>query len=86
MDEQLAAALQALFAANIGLSVDLYGMLCIYQLENGNCSIYTNIVSVNHPELSCNADDLPVEEAVKLFIEKRHELKLGYDHEKGAKK
>lgn len=71
--------MRALLLLRTGADVDLFGMLLIGQLENGR--FYVRTADGVGNELSI-VDDIPLEEALQLFLRLRRERQLGFDIER----
>jgi len=64
----------------VGFEVNLFDMLCIYQLEDSRW-----VVALENDKSPLDFDENifnELEEAVDFFLDKRTEMKLGYDFEK----
>ena len=71
-----------LLRLGMGHGIDMFSMLCLHHLEDGQFGVY------NEPSDGTEVQEWlfdDVEKAVDFFIAKRHELRLGYDHEYGTK-
>ena len=77
--------LMDLLEIEVGFEVNLFEMLLIHQLEDGRWR-----VNVENPQNSLNLFDEnldeylfdKLEDAIDFFLEKREEMKLGYDFER----
>lgn len=64
-----------------GHGIDLFGILWLHQLEDGRFGVYHDPKCMSQPEDIAETLFENAEQAVDLFIARRHQLHLGYEFE-----
>jgi hypothetical protein len=79
--EQEIAAVAGLIAGEAGFSIELFGILHVYQLEDGTFALLETdpVTSATHEQIFDGAGA-----AARAFIERRHSRQLGFDYESSS--
>lgn len=82
-DEKVIEALVTLLESNIGYGIDLFGLLSLYQLEDGRFSVNRFVYDSETREFLHDFEELfeNARQAVEFFEKKRQEYEVGFDIE-----